>query len=176
MQLEQVTNQVIELSKQAGDFIRQERKTFNSDKIEYKGLNDLVSYVDKTAEGIIVAGLEKILPESGFITEEKTSSKIADRYNWIIDPLDGTTNFIHGVPVFSVSIALKEYDELVAGVVYEVNMDECFYAWKGSPAYLNGNVIKVSDSPAINQSLLATGFPYYDFTKQPAYIRLFTDL
>src|SRR6201996_6577695 len=118
MQLEQVTNQVIELSKQAGDFIRQERKTFNADKIEYKGLNDLVSYVDKTAEGIIVKGLEKILPEAGFITEEQTTSKLAERYNWIIDPLDGTTNFIHGLPVFSVSIALKEYDELVLGVVY----------------------------------------------------------
>src|ERR1700761_841813 len=176
MQLEQVTNQVIELSKQAGDFIRQERKTFNADKIEYKGLNDLVSYVDKTAEGIIVAGLEQILPEAGFITEEKTRNQVAERYNWIIDPLDGTTNFIHGLPVFSVSIALKEYDELVLGVVYEINQDECFYAWKGSPAYLNGKEIKVSKAPTIGDSLIATGFPYYDFTKQPQYIELFTYL
>jgi len=176
MQLEQIAKQVIELSKQAGDFIRQERKTFNADKIEYKGLNDLVSYVDKTAEGIIVTGLEKILPEAGFITEEKTKSKIADRYNWIIDPLDGTTNFIHGVPSFSVSIALKEYTELVIGVVYEINLDECFYAWKGSPAYLNGTEIKVSKAPKIADSLIATGFPYYDFTKQPQYIELFTYL
>jgi len=176
MQLEQLANQVIELSKQAGDFIRQERKTFNADKIEYKGLNDLVSYVDKTAEGIIVAGLEKILPEAGFITEEQTKNKTAERYNWIIDPLDGTTNFIHGLPVFSVSIALKEYDELVLGVVYEINQDECFYAWKGSPAYLNGKEIKVSKAPTIGDSLIATGFPYYDFTKQPQYIELFTYL
>ncbi|HEY9535381.1 MAG TPA: inositol monophosphatase family protein [Mucilaginibacter sp.] len=176
MQLEQIAKQVIELSKHAGDFIRQERKTFNAEKIEYKGLNDLVSYVDKTAEGIIVAGLEKILPESGFITEEKTSNKIAERYNWIIDPLDGTTNFIHGVPVFSVSIALKEYDELVLGVVYEINQDECFYAWKGSPAYLNGREIRVSKVPKISDSLIATGFPYYDFVKQPQYIDLLTHL
>lgn len=176
MQLEQLTNKVIELAKQAGEFIRQERKTFNSEQIEYKGLNDLVSYVDKTAEGIIVAGLEKILPEAGFITEEQTKNKIAERYNWIIDPLDGTTNFIHGLPVFSVSIALKEYDELVAGVVYEVNQDECFYAWKGAPAYLNGKEIKVSKAPTISDSLIATGFPYYDFTKQPQYIELFTYL
>ena len=176
MALEQIANQVIELAKQAGDFIRQERKSFSSAKIEYKGLNDMVSYVDKTAEEMIVAGLEKILPEAGFITEEKTTTKTGERYNWVIDPLDGTTNFIHGLPVFSVSIALKEYDELVAGVVYEINQDECFYAWKDAPAYLNGKVIKVSNCPTISNSLIATGFPYYDFTKQPQYIELFTHL
>jgi myo-inositol-1(or 4)-monophosphatase len=174
--LETITLQVIEVAKQAGDFIRHERTKFNSDKIEYKGLNDLVSYVDKTAEAMIVAALEKILPEAGFLTEEKTINRTGERYNWIIDPLDGTTNFIHGLTVFAVSIALKEYDELVAGVVYEVNLDECFYAWKGAPAYLNGKEIHVSKAPKIADSLLATGFPYYDFTKQPQYIALFTDL
>ena len=176
MELENIINSVIDISKQAGSFIREQRKTFSADKIELKGLNDLVSYVDKTAEEIIVKSLVELLPEAGFITEEKTINKTGDRYNWIIDPLDGTTNFIHGLPVFSVSIALQEYDELVLGVVYEVNMDECFYAWKGSPAYMNGNIIKASDTPTIAQSLLATGFPYYDFTKQAAYISLFTEL
>jgi len=174
--LQDIINQVITVAKEAGAFIKRERDTFNSDQIEYKGLNDMVSYVDKGAEEMIVAGLEKILPEAGFITEEKTKNKIADRYNWIIDPLDGTTNFIHGLPVFSVSIALKEYDELVGGVVYEINLDECFYAWKGAPAYLNGKEIKVSKNPTIGDSLIATGFPYYDFTKQPQYIELFTYL
>jgi myo-inositol-1(or 4)-monophosphatase len=106
MHLESLANQVIHVSKEAGDFIRQERKNFDPDKIEYKGLNDMVSYVDKNAEKIIVTSLEKILPEAGFITEEKTRNQVADRYNWIIDPLDGTTNFIHGVPTYSVSIAL----------------------------------------------------------------------
>lgn len=176
MHLENLTKQVVEISKEAGDFIRQERKNFDPARIEYKGLNDLVSYVDKNAEKIIVAGLEKVLPEAGFITEEKTTNKIADRYNWIIDPLDGTTNFIHGLPTFSVSIALKEHDELVAGVVYEINLDECFYACKDNPAYLNGNEIKVSSIDTVAKSLLATGFPYYDFQKQPAYIELFTEL
>ena len=176
MELENIINSVIDISKQAGSFIREQRKTFSADKIELKGLNDLVSYVDKTAEEIIVKALAELLPEAGFITEEKTINKTGERYNWIIDPLDGTTNFIHGLPVFSVSIALQEYDEPVLGVVYEVNMDECFYAWKGSPAYMNGNIIKASDTPTIAQSLLATGFPYYDFTKQAAYISLFTEL
>jgi len=176
MQLEQVTSKVVEIAKEAGAFIREQRKTFSADKIEIKGLNDLVSYVDKTAEQMIVAALEKVLPEAGFLTEEKTINKTGEKYNWIIDPLDGTTNFIHGLPVYSVSIALQEDDELVLGVVYEVNQDECFYAWQGSIAYMNGNQIKVSDNKAINQSLLATGFPYYDFEKQPAYIALFTEL
>jgi myo-inositol-1(or 4)-monophosphatase len=176
MQLENLTNNVIEIAKQAGDFIRQERKSFSTDKIEYKGLNDLVSYVDKNAEKIIVSGLEKVLPEAGFITEEKTVTKIGERYNWIIDPLDGTTNFIHGLPTYSVSIALKEYNELVLGVVYEINLDECFYAWKDSPAYLNGSEIRVSDIGTLDKGLVATGFPYYDFKKQAAYIELFTEL
>ncbi|MFA6085295.1 inositol monophosphatase [Mucilaginibacter sp.] len=176
MKLSQIITQVIDVSKEAGQFIRQERKTFDPGRIEYKGLNDLVSYVDKTAEEKIVAGLELILPEAGFITEEKTRNKLGDRYNWIIDPLDGTTNFIHGLPTFSVSIALQEYDELVLGVVYEVNQDECFYAHQDAPAYLNGTEIKVSNLPTIADSLIATGFPYYDFAKQHTYIELFTEL
>ena len=176
MHLEKLTHEVIRVAKQAGDFIRQERKNFDPVRIEYKGLNDLVSYVDKTAEKIIVTELEKALPEAGFITEEKTTTKVGDRYNWIIDPLDGTTNFIHGVPSYSVSIALKEYDELVLGAVYEINLDECFYAWKDAPAYLNGKEIKVSHNSSVGGSLIATGFPYYDFEKQPAYIALFTEL
>jgi myo-inositol-1(or 4)-monophosphatase len=176
MDLQQLTSNVSQIAKEAGEFIRQQRKIFSADKIEIKGLNDLVSYVDKTAEEQIVAALSQVLPEAGFITEEKTINKIGERYNWIIDPLDGTTNFIHGLPVFSVSIALQEYDELVSGVVYEVNQDECFYAWKGSPAYLNGHEIKVSSNKTLGTSLLATGFPYYDFNKQQGYIELFTEL
>jgi len=176
MDLTSIVNQVIEVAKKAGHFIRQEKMTFHADKIEYKGLNDLVSYVDKSAEKIIVDGLYHLLPEAGFLTEEKTTSSTGERYNWIIDPLDGTTNFIHGVPVFSVSIALKQDDELVLGVVYEVNQDECFYACKGSPAYLNGRQINVSKTPDVARSLIATGFPYYDFSKLPAYMDLFTDL
>jgi myo-inositol-1(or 4)-monophosphatase len=125
---------------------------------------------------MIVAGLEKVLSEAGFVPEEKTTTKIGERYNWIIDPLDGTTNFIHGVPTYSVSIALQEYDELVAGVVYEINLDECFYASKDTPAYLNGKEIKVSNVPTVERSLVATGFPYYNFDKQAAYIELFTEL
>ncbi|RFZ94261.1 inositol monophosphatase [Mucilaginibacter conchicola] len=176
MNFNQIIDRVIDVSKEAGQFIREERKTFDADRIEYKGLNDLVSYVDKTAEEKIVAGLELILPEAGFITEEKTSTKVGERYNWVIDPLDGTTNFIHGLPSFSVSIALQEYDTPVLGVVYEVNLDECFSAHKDAPAYLNGTEIKVSNKFKVADSLIATGFPYYDFSYQERYIKLFTEL
>lgn len=176
MQLETVKDQLVEIVKEAGNFIREERRAFTPDKIEFKGLNDMVSYVDKGAEQLIVSALEKVLPGAGFITEEKTINRTGERYNWIIDPLDGTTNFIHGLPVYSVSVALQEYDELILGVVYEVNQDECFYAWKGAPAFLNGDEIRTSGTPNLDKCLLATGFPYYDFQKQPAYIDLFTEL
>ncbi|MBK0381600.1 inositol monophosphatase [Pedobacter sp. SD-b] len=176
MDYENLCKQVIEVAKMAGKFIITESKTFNASKIEYKGVNDMVSYVDKTAERMIIEELSKILPQSGFIAEEGTSNKTAEEFNWIIDPLDGTTNFIHGIPAFAVSIALKQHNDLVVGVIYEINQDECFYAWKDSKAYLNGKEIKVSDNEKLNSSLVATGFPYYDFERQNAYMGLFTEV
>ncbi|WP_202913711.1 inositol monophosphatase family protein [Pararcticibacter amylolyticus] len=167
---------VADLAKETGAFIRKEGEAFDSTRIEYKGLNNLVSYVDKTAEERIVAGLSKLLPEAGFITEEETINKTGEVFNWIVDPLDGTTNFIHGLPTYSVSIALEQDGELVAGVVYEVNRDECFYAWKEGGAYLNGRPIKVSSNKEFSQSLIATGFPYYDFTLLEKYINVFREL
>ncbi|RYG12518.1 MAG: inositol monophosphatase, partial [Chitinophagaceae bacterium] len=124
----------------------------------------------------IVARLQQLLPEAGFITEEKTVVKTASQYNWVIDPLDGTTNFIHGLPVYSVSIALKEYEELVLGVVYELNRGEMFYSYKNAPAFMNKKEIKVSSNPDLKSSLLATGFPYYQFDKQPQYLKLLEEM
>jgi myo-inositol-1(or 4)-monophosphatase len=176
MNLEILCQEVVDLAKQAGAFIKTEAGKFKAESVEFKGLNDMVSYVDKTSEEMIVAKLQQLLPEAGFITEEKTVVKTAERYNWVIDPLDGTTNFIHGLPVYSVSIALKEYEELVLGVVYEINQDECFYAWKDAPAFLNGKQIHVSDKATVSESLIATGFPYYNFEQADAYLNLFKDL
>jgi myo-inositol-1(or 4)-monophosphatase len=173
---EELCKQVIDIAKNAGRFIKEESQLFNSSKIEYKGKNDMVSYVDKTAEEMIISSLINLVEGAGFIAEENKEHLAADKFNWIIDPLDGTTNFIHGIPAFAVSIALKENDELVIGVVYEIGKDECFYAWKGSKSYLNGEEISVSKNPTVGDSLLATGFPYYDFTKKDAYMSLFGDL
>lgn len=171
-----ICNQVIAVAKTAGAFIRQEQENFSLNKIEFKGKNDLVSYVDKTAENQIIAGLKPLIDGAGFIAEENKDILVSDTYNWIIDPLDGTTNFIHGIPAFAVSIALKYLDEIVIGVVYEIGKDECFYAWKESAAYLNGKEIHVSENKKVADTLLATGFPYYDFTRKDTYMELFGDL
>lgn len=153
------------IAKQAGAFIMAQRQSVSSDMIETKSLNSLVSYVDKEAEKMIVEALTKLLPEAGFIAEEGTSSKKSDNLNWIIDPLDGTTNFLYDVPVFAVSIALASADEILVGVVYECGRDELFSAYKGGGAYLNGEAIKVASQDKLKDSLLATGFPYYDFER-----------
>jgi len=131
--------------------------------IEEKGKQDFVTEVDKKTEEILVSGLSDLLPEAGFIAEEGTSSKRGETYNWVIDPVDGTTNFIHGVFPFAISVGLTEDDEVVAGIVYEFGLNEFFYAWKGGGAWLNGKAIRVSTAPTVEQSLIATGFPYTNF-------------
>ena len=115
MNLSEITNKVTVLAKEVGEFIRTERKTFSYSKVEIKGLNDLVSYVDKTSEQKLVEQLSIILPEAGFIVEENTKSGTKE-YNWIVDPLDGTTNFIHGIPCYAISIAL-EYKGEISGTI-----------------------------------------------------------
>lgn len=160
------------LTLEVGEFIREEAKQFDRSKIEHKGFNDLVSYVDKQAENKLVQGLKTILPESGFIAEEGTSNKTEKHYNWIIDPLDGTTNFIHGLPIYAISIALMFNNEIVLGIVYEINKNECFYATKNSGAFCNNTEISVSPIAKLDDSLLATGFPYYDFDKMDDYLSI----
>jgi myo-inositol-1(or 4)-monophosphatase len=171
MNYQELCLQVVELAKVAGSFIYDEsKKTLSQDDVEVKGLHNFVTYVDKAAEKTIVEGLSKLLPEAGFIAEEGTSDKKGTKYNWIIDPLDGTTNFIHRMPPFAVSIALMEDEEVVIGVIYEVNLKEAFYTWKGASSYLNGAEIKVSQANKIQDSLIATGFPYYNFDKLAMYM------
>lgn len=173
MELQQICDSVKLVAKQAGQFILNERKTFHPESIEYKGKNDLVSYVDKTAEKLIIEGLLGLIEGAGFIAEENTVSNRGEVYNWIIDPLDGTTNFIHGVPAFCVSIGLVRNNELILGVIYEPNFDEMFYAWEGSKAYLNNQVIEVSAVNELSQSLIATGFPYHNYDRMSEYMQVF---
>lgn len=157
--------------KEAGTFIHENFDKFDRTRIEVKSVNQLVSYVDVTAENMLVKGLSPLVENAGFITEENTIEQNKNTpYCWIIDPLDGTTNFMHGLPVFSVSVGLMQGDKAVMGIVYEITKDECFYAWEGSPAYLNGREIKVSDAGKLEDSLLATGFPYYEFRGMENYI------
>jgi len=170
MNLKNTTDKVITLTKEVGVYLKEEQHKITSEIIEKKGRNDFVTYVDKIAEQKIVDKLKIILPQAGFIAEEGTETKLADEYNWIIDPLDGTTNFIHGLKPFSISIALQQNKEIIIGVVYEVGLNECFYAFKNGGAFLNGKLISVSKTSDLSESLIATGFPYYDYTRLPNFM------
>jgi myo-inositol-1(or 4)-monophosphatase len=173
MDLQKLCTDARSLILETGNFIRNERKTFSSASIEMKGHNDLVSYVDKTAERKLVQGLSSLLPGCGFITEEKTVNITGEIYNWIIDPLDGTTNFIHGIPCFCISVALMEHEKIILGIIYEINLDECFYASQNGGAFLNGKAISVSKVAFVKDSLLATGFPYTDYKYMKQYMAIF---
>jgi len=165
MDLEKICEQVVNLTRNVGEFILSEKNNIKKQNIEAKGLHDFVTYVDKKSEEQIVNRLSEIVPEAGFIAEEGTSTQKEEKYNWIIDPLDGTTNFIHGITPFAISIALMEDDKIILGVVNELGLKECFYAWQDNPAYLNGKVITVSKNNTVDESLIATGFPYYDYKR-----------
>ena len=154
----------MEVVKRAAAYVREQHENRGDLNIEEKGRQNFVTEVDKETEEILVTGLSNLLPESGFIAEEGTSTKKGETYNWVIDPVDGTTNFIHGVFPFAISVGLTENDEVVAGIVYEFGQKEYFYAWKGGGAWLNGMGIKVSGVKTIDRSLIATGFPYTNFS------------
>lgn len=156
---EQITMEVCKAARRAGAFIAKERQVFSPEMVELKGRQNLVSYVDKQAEQMIVEDLNRILPGAAIIGEEGTNTQ-GNEYCWIIDPLDGTTNFVHGMPPYCVSIALTHGKEVVVGVVFEITIGECFYAWQGSKAYLNSNEIHVSGETSVENSLLITGLAY----------------
>ncbi|MCK9256168.1 MAG: inositol monophosphatase [Bacteroidales bacterium] len=161
---------VEEIAKQAGEIIR---KSINSNKnidIQKKGLNDFVTEIDKKSEIFIVNKLKELLPNSGFIAEENTIKTQNREYIWIIDPLDGTMNFIHGLYPCAVSIALMKNNEIILGVVYEIGLDECFSATKNNGAFLNGKKIEVSKTKNLSNSLVGTGFPYNDFKNLGKYL------
>ncbi|MEM7548118.1 MAG: inositol monophosphatase family protein [Bacteroidota bacterium] len=172
MDLDSILKKTTELSLDVAEFIKSERSKFNPKNAEYKGKNDLVSYVDREAEKEIVKRLRGIYPEAGFVTEEGTAYDTEKEAIWIIDPLDGTTNFIHGVPTYSISIGLMDKGKMVLGVVHEVNRDECFYSASGQPAFCNGEEIHVSEEQNLSAGLMATGFPYYDFEKMEQYLEI----
>lgn len=172
MDLPGIEKEVIKICREVGEFIRAECIQFDRMHIEQKeGFNNLVSYVDKESERRLVDTLRNLLPIAGFITEEGTvEQSVQHEYNWIIDPLDGTTNFLHGLPIFAISVGLTRKNSVILGVVHEMNRNECFHAIEGSPAYCNDEEIKVSTIQSLNESLLATGFPYYMFDKRDVYL------
>jgi myo-inositol-1(or 4)-monophosphatase len=174
-ELAELTNEVIALSTTVGDWM-----ALQSDVSEYnadlKTENNLVTYVDKESEARFVAGLTKLLPSAGYIAEEGTGQPSESGLNWVIDPLDGTTNFVHKVPIWCTSVALCQNDEPLLGVIYNPNgKTECFDAYMGGGSRLNGHKIGVSQIRTLSKSLLVTGFPYDDFGREHQYLQLLRD-
>lgn len=159
-----------EIAYEAGNYIFGRVKSISMTEVEVKGMHNFVTDVDKTAEAMIIDRLQLLVKDAGFIAEEGTMQTRGERYNWIIDPLDGTTNFIHGAPPVAVSIALTEDNMPVVGVIYEIWLKESFYAWKGSAAYLNDSVIRVSEIAEVKDALIATGFPYYNIDRYEGFM------
>jgi len=170
MNIESVVLKANELILEVGKFISLQQEKISQDIVETKSSNSFVTYVDTTAEKMLVEGLQKILPGSGFLTEENTTDKISGDYIWIIDPLDGTTNFIHKLPPYAISVGLSHFGKMIAGIIYVVTSKELFYTWEGANSYLNNEKIFVTQTVLVKDSLIATGFPYYDYHKMAAFL------
>lgn len=153
-------------------FIREERARFSQDDVETKGTNDLVSYVDRGAEARLSEQLGQLLPQAGYIMEE-SGRQAADRdWVWIIDPLDGTTNFVHNVPLYCISVGLQFDGVTQFGIVLEVNRGELFWAQRGHGAYLGSKRLKASPRKALINCLIATGFPFRKFGVVREYMQM----
>ncbi|MBX3101057.1 MAG: inositol monophosphatase [Bacteroidetes bacterium] len=160
MDYQDLMNRVIPAVKEVGAFILAEQKTFRPEQVEFKGKNDLVSYVDRNSELMLVERLNQLTPHCGYINEEGGSTDVGSELVWIIDPVDGTTNFVHHIPMFCTSVALMAEGKLQLGLIYEPNRDELFTAVRGQGAFLNGEVIRVSSNARSEDAFLSTGFPY----------------
>lgn len=150
----------ISVATEAGDILRNQIGKIQSEHILNKRPFDYVTAIDKKCEALIIAGIKKHFPTHEILAEESGKSKHEDSYCWIIDPLDGTTNFIHGVPHCAISIALGKENEIILGVIYDPFRNELFYAEKGKGAFCNSSPINVSNQKNENYCLISTGFPF----------------
>lgn len=173
-ELRRIRREVSDLARRTGRHIWALRQR-EGVKIEEKGRHDFVTQMDKLSERLLVEELSQIVPEAGFIAEERTRTDRGAHLDWIVDPIDGTTNFIHAHPPFAISIALMEDGVVTVGVVYEMSRDELFSAALGEGATLNGEPIKVSTT-SLDSALVATGFPYSEFSLIDKYMAALTDV
>ena len=170
MNLQDICYQVIELSRKTGAYLREERSKLHSYDIEQKGENNFVTYIDKEAERMLVKGLSEIVPQAGFLTEEGSVDYHNEEYYWVVDPLDGTSNYLHHLAPYAVSVALMNKNDILLGCIYEVTLNETFYAWKGGKAWLNDREINVSKINELNKSFICYGIPY-DIKPEYEYLR-----
>jgi myo-inositol-1(or 4)-monophosphatase len=160
--LEQLTGSVADLAAEARSTVilpKLEACNWQRKDKDGEGRN-FVTDIDLETEAFLVKGLEQLLPGAGMIAEESKGAEQPDGFEWVVDPIDGTTNLMHGLPPYCISIALLEHRKPVVGVILEIHANELFTAWRGGGAYLNGRAIHVSSTPQIADALLCTGFPY----------------
>ncbi len=163
--LSKMIDKVIQISKEAGEIIREGFGTNFS--VEYKSnLSDFVTEIDKKSEETIINFIRKAYPAHSVLAEESGGHEYSSEYLWVIDPLDGTSNFAHGLPIFAVSIGVQKNNETICGVVYDIMRDEIYSSEKGSGSYRNGQKLSVSSNDDLRKSMLVTGFPY-DISENP---------
>lgn len=163
----------IEAALAGGEVLRRRFLDRSSLTIEVKAIHDYVTEVDREAEAAVVGVLRRRVPDHAIVAEEGSTGGAHDGYRWIVDPLDGTTNFIHGVPAFAVSIGLQDASGLVAGAVRDPCREETFHAHRGGGAFLNGDQIACAGLDHLDAALIATGFPFRDMARLPAYLEAF---
>jgi myo-inositol-1(or 4)-monophosphatase len=175
-----VINIAVKAARRAGQIINRASNDLDMLKVSSKQPNDFVTEVDKAAEAAIIEVLTEAYPNYGILAEESGVTPARDgrdaEYQWIIDPLDGTTNFIHGMPQYAVSIALARGNILEHAVVFDPNRNELFTASKGAGAFLNERRIRVSKRIKLGDALIGTGFPYREFDKIDLYLSIFKEL
>jgi myo-inositol-1(or 4)-monophosphatase len=157
---EGLSDKTLLICEETAAFIRKNFRNIKSEDVITKAVNSMVSYVDREAEIMITDGLKRLLPEAGFLTEENMVKNEKADLRWIIDPLDGTTNYVTGIPHFSISIALSEDDEIVFGAVYDVMQQVYYHATLGGGAFRDDTKIRVNPARPVHEMLIATGYPY----------------
>ncbi|GMR04741.1 MAG: inositol monophosphatase family protein [Thermodesulfobacteriota bacterium] len=154
----EIQKAAIDMARRAGRILKE--NLGHAGRVEFKGDVNIVTEMDMRSEALIMGEIKKRFPGHGILTEESEGLEAASGKRWIIDPLDGTTNYSHGLPIFCVSIAFEDAGEVLCGVVYNPMLDELFTAQRGKGALLNGKRIKISKTARLDRSLIATGFPY----------------
>ena len=166
----------IKAAQTAGAFILENLGKISNDDIDIKQASDFVTYVDREAEQLILNTIKDVFPGHHFLAEESLKDTGVHEYRWIIDPLDGTTNFIHSYPAFCVSIALEHNNEIILGVIFDPQKNELFRAMKGMGAFLNDNPITISATSDMHNCLVTTGFPFKQKKMMDDYLKLFKNI
>jgi myo-inositol-1(or 4)-monophosphatase len=166
----------VKAAREAGRIINRASQDVGALKIQSKTFNDFVSEVDRSAEQAIIDTIRDGYPDHGFLGEESGKSNIEADNIWIIDPLDGTTNFLHNFPQYCVSIALQQKGVLTQAVIYDPVRNDLFTATKGRGAFLNDKRIRVTNRTKLQASLISTGFPFRDFTHLDTYLAMLKDM